>query len=334
MPPDPRHRAAGMPALPPPDAAPPGARAIADGEPGWPAGLRALRDPPPVVFVLGADPPRMAHTIAIVGSRAASEYGRRHARRLAGDLARLGYTIVSGLAHGIDAAAHRGALDAGGRTVAVIPSGLDAITPRHHVGLAAEIAGRGTVLTERESGPPPGKSSFIKRNRLIAALASATVVVEAAERSGALTTAEYARRLARPVLAFPGDVERETARGCHALIRGGAALCESAGDVLEAIRLHAAGAAATTRAGSGGARAAAVHRRDRPAAAPSSVGPGGDAATPEARLLAALGAEPLTVETLARAAGVSVPEALAALLALEWAGAARARPGQRWTRHG
>lgn len=321
MPPEPRYRAAGMPALPPPDGAPPGARAIRDDEPGWPAGLRDLRNPPRIVFVLGADPPRMARAIAIVGSRAASGYGRAHARRLAGDLARLGYTIVSGLAHGIDAAAHRGALDAGGSTVAVIPSGLDAITPRHHVALAAEIAGRGTVLSERESGPPPGKGAFVERNRLIAALATATVVVEAAERSGALTTAEHARRLGRPVLALPGDVDRETTRGCHALIRGGAALCEGTRDVLEAIRLETAPVP--------GPPARRVARRASGTAANPPLG--APLATAEARLLAALRREPLTADALARAAGLTVPETLAALLALEWAGAAFARPGQRWS---
>src|SRR6185503_14015424 len=132
-----------------------------------------------------------------------------------------GFTVVSGLARGIDAAAHRGALDAGAGTVAVLPGGLDAIAPRHHRGLAEEIATRGGLLTEVASGEPhPGH--FIRRNRLIAALGAATLVVEAAERSGALSTAAAARRLGRPVLAVPGDVDRATSRGCHALIRAGA----------------------------------------------------------------------------------------------------------------
>jgi DNA processing protein len=251
----------------------------------------------------------------MVGSRAASPYGLEQARRLAGDLARLGMVVVSGLARGIDAAAHRGALDAGGRTVAVLPSGLDAITPRYHRDLAAEIVARGALLSEWESGDPQGKGVFVQRNRLIAALAATTVVVEAAARSGALTTAAFARRLGRPVLAIPGDVDRETARGCHTLIRGGAHLCECAADVLDAL--------------GGDGRGAVAAPRPQPRSAPPPPAPDG---TPESRLLAVLGREPVTVDALAAGAGLTIAETLSALLALEWAGSASPRPGQRWTR--
>jgi DNA processing protein len=149
---------------------------------------------------------------------------------------------------------------------------------------------------------------FVERNRLIAALAAATVVVEAAARSGALSTAAAARRLGRPVLAVPGDVDRETARGCHALLRRGARVCEEAADVLAAI-----GGKPSRGAGSD---------------------PDGDTDTAESRLLAALDDSPRTVDALAQAAGLGIPETLSALLALRWAGAAEARPGQRWTRGG
>jgi DNA processing protein len=287
-----------------------GPRALRHDHPHFPAGFRDLRDPPPVVFMLGAELPTIAGAVAMVGSRAASRYGLDQAHRLAHDLARLGMVVVSGLARGIDAAAHRGALAAGGRTVAVLPSGLDAITPRHHRALAAEIARAGTLLTEWERGEPAGKGVFVQRNRLIAALAGATVVVEAAERSGALSTATFARRLGRPVLAVPGDVDRETARGALALLRGGARLCEHAGDVMAAM-----GAGRTDR--------------PRPEMADMAAEP---PATPEARVLAALGGEPATVDRLAAAAGLPVPTVLAALLALQWAGAARPHPGQRWVR--
>jgi DNA processing protein len=304
------HRSAAGPGTPPG-----GVRARARGAPGYPAGLCDLPDPPAHIYLLGGELPEVAGAVAIVGSRAASDYGVDQALRLAGDLARMGYVIVSGLARGIDAAAHRGALQAGGRTVAVIPSGLDAITPRHHHALAAEIAARGTLLSEREHGDPPGKHVFLERNRLIAALAAATVVVEAAARSGALSTAAAATRLGRAVLAVPGDVDRETARGCHRLLRSGATLCEQANDVLEAI-----GAAQRESAPGPG-------RRDAPAA------PAAEAErTPEARVLAALDRLPRTVEALALAAALGVPETLAALLTLEWAGAAESRAGQRWTR--
>ncbi len=298
-----------MPALPRPDASGrSGARALPSAGPGYPAGLRDLPDAPPVVFVLGGDPPPVAEAVAIVGSRAASGYGLQQAGRLAGDLARLGYSVVSGLARGIDAAAHRGALEAGGRTVAVLPCGLDAVTPRHHRALAGEIAARGALLTEWASGDPRGPGAFVRRNRLIAALAAATVVVEAAERSGALTTAAYAARLRRPVLAVPGDVDRETARGCHALIRRGARVCESAADVL--------GALGSPRPRHGGPR------------------PATGAGTPEAALLSALDHVPRTLDALAAACGLTIPQTLSALLALQWAGAAAARPGQRWARGG
>lgn len=217
------------------------------------------------------------------------------ARRLAADLAALGWTVVSGLARGIDAAAHRGALDAGGRTVAVVPSALDRITPPEHGPLADEIAERGTLLSEVGSGGPFGRGAFVRRNRLIAALSAATVVVEAAERSGALSTAAAALSLGLPVFAVPGDVDRPTALGCLALLRSGARPCGNAGDVT---------------AVTGPAR--------------------GTERDPEAGLAAALDRQPRTLDDLAARAGLEATPALAALLRLEWAGVALACPGQRW----
>jgi DNA processing protein len=277
-----------------------GVRAPLAGEPDYPESLRDLPDAPRVLFVRGALPER-ARAVAVVGSRAATPYGLAQAGALGADLARLGYTVVSGLARGIDGAAHRGALEAGGASVAVLPGGLDAVTPRHHAGLAEAMCARGGLLSERASGPPPFRWTFLERNRLIAALSAATVVVEAAARSGALATAACARHLGRPVLAVPGDVDRETSRGAHALIRAGATLCESAGDVVRAL------GRGSSRAGETG---------------------------PEARLDAALRAEPRGVDELATAAGLAVDEALALLLQFEWAGAAVALPGQRWRRTG
>jgi DNA processing protein len=275
-----------------------GVRAPLAGEPDYPVALRDLPDAPRVLFVRGVLPER-DRAVAVVGSRAATPYGLAQAGALGADLARLGYTVVSGLARGIDGAAHRGALEAGGESVAVLPGGLDAITPRHHAGLAESLCGRGGLLSERASGPPPFRGTFLERNRLIAALSAATVVVEAAARSGALATAACARRLHRPVLAVPGDVDRETSRGTHALIRAGATLCESAGDVLKVLGRD----------------------RDR-----------GGEGTPQARLGASLRAEPRGVDELAAAAGLAVDETLALLLQFEWAGAAVALPGQRWRR--
>lgn len=326
-----------MPARPHPDARARRPRSLAVGHPAYPAGLRDLSDAPPEVFVLGSDPPPVEEAVAIVGSRAASLYGLEQAGRLAGDLSRLGFVVVSGLARGIDAAAHRGALEAGGRTVAVIPSGLDTITPRHHEALAGEIAARGTVLSEWARGSPFGPGGFVKRNRLIAALAGATVVVEAAEKSGALITAAFASGLSRPVLAVPGDVDRETARGCHALIRRGARLCGCAGHVIEALAEPRGRPAREARAEGRGQGASGAGRdpgRNAGAlAAPQRPG-SSDRSTREARVLAVLDHIPRTVDALALASGLTVPEILSALLVLQWVGAAAARPGQRWTREG
>lgn len=280
-------------------------RALPRDHPHFPVGLRDLEDAPSRIYVRGALPPALDSAVAIVGSRAASSYGRAIAERLAADLARLGLAVVSGLARGIDASAHRGALAAGGATWAVVPSGLDRITPRHHQQLADAIAQRGGLLTEIEHDGPRWASDFIARNRLIAALAGATVVVEAAVRSGALSTAAAARRLGRKVLAVPGDVDRETARGCHQLLRRGALLCENASDVLRAL----------DRAG---LERGAAERSPR--------------ATAESRLWSALASDPCPVESIAARAGVTLDQALAGLLALEWAGSARAWPGQRWAR--
>jgi len=274
-------------------------RSASAGEPGYPPALRDLRDAPPRVWWRGDDVPARESCVAVVGSRAASPYGATLAHRLSADLAALGVAVVSGLARGIDAAAHRGALAGGGRTVAVVPSGLDRVTPADHTALAQEISQRGTLLSEIESGSPFGPGAFVRRNRLIAALAAVTVVVEAAERSGALTTASWAQALGRPVLASPGDVDRPTARGTLALLRSGAKPCADAGDVLAAIRAVAA-----------------------PPAQP---------ADPSARMASALDAKARTLEDLAARAALEPPAALAELLRLEWAGVARPRPGQRWT---
>jgi DNA processing protein len=270
---------------------------IARGAEGYPAPLLDLPEPPAEIHVRGALPAH-GRAVAIVGARAATPYGLAFAERMAADLARLGVTIVSGLARGIDAAAHRGALEAGGVTIAVLPGGLDAITPVSHRALAQRIARRGALLSEWPAAIAPHAGLFLRRNRLIAALGQATVVVEAAEHSGALSTAAVARDLGRPLLAVPGDVDRATSRGCNALLRGGARFCECAADVMRALPAGAAGPAA------------------------------GD----EERLAAALGDDPRPAESLAAAAGIPIGRALAALLALEWAGAAAAHPGQRWSR--
>ncbi len=273
-------------------------RAWPRGDAHYPGAFGDLHDPPAVLWGRGRWP-LAGPAVAIVGSRAATTYGRGIARRLAADLAAQGVVVVSGLARGVDAAAHEGALDAGGRTIAVLPGGVDRIVPASHHALATRIMERGACVSEQPPGAAPFRGRFIERNRLIAALAGATVVVEAARVSGALSTARAARRLGRALFAVPGDVDRETSRGCHALLRDGARLCEGAADVLAALE-RAPGA----RADSGALE----------------------------RVAAALSTTPRSVEHLARVAGVAPHEAARLLLRLGWSGVAVAHPGQRWMR--
>ena len=206
----------------------------------YPSALATIVDPPAVLWTRGRLAPLDAMAVAIVGSRAASAYGLSVAGQLAADLAARGVVIVSGLARGVDSAAHRGALAAGGLTVAVLGSGVDVIYPREHAALAAEIAERGAVISELVPGTPPTPFFFPLRNRIISGLSRAVVVVEANEKSGSLITARCALDQGRDVLAVPGNVLTGRNRGAHALLRDGATIVESADDILEAIGLRAA----------------------------------------------------------------------------------------------
>lgn len=206
--------------------------------PAYPPRLRDIPDPPSQLWLRGERHALDGHAVAVVGSRRASPGALETARRLASGLAGVGLTIVSGLARGCDAAAHRGALDAGGRTVAVLGSGLGVIYPPEHGGLADEIAERGAVISELAPGSPPLPHHFRQRNRLISGLSVGVVVIEANERSGSLITAGYALAQGREVMVVPGTVHAGRNRGGHLLIRDGAALVENAEDVL-AVLVHA-----------------------------------------------------------------------------------------------
>ena len=199
----------------------------------YPRMLREIHDPPGVLFVRGALKPSDALAISIVGTRHGTQYGLRQAERLAGGLARAGLTIVSGLARGVDAAAHRGALVAGGRTIAVLASGVMRIYPPEHDKLAEEVAACGALVSESPPHSEPLAGTFPQRNRLISGMSLGVIIVEAGQRSGALITARHAMEQGREVFAVPGNVDSRTSRGCHRLIRDGAKLVESADDVLE-----------------------------------------------------------------------------------------------------
>jgi len=200
-------------------------------DPAYPWLLKQIHDPPARLFVRGRLPSEP--TIAIVGSRRATPYGCRAAHRLARDLSDAGVAVVSGLARGIDAAAHRGALEGGTPTVAVMATGLDRIYPPEHTELATSIASAGALVTEAEEGTLPLPGRFPVRNRIISGLSLGVVVVEAAERSGALITARMAGEQGREVFCVPGSIENPLAVGAHRLIKDGAKLVQTVDDVLE-----------------------------------------------------------------------------------------------------
>jgi DNA processing protein len=280
-----------------------GADVLAWNDPRFPAGLKAISDAPPVLWYRGMLEALEAPMVAIVGSRAASPVALDTAVRLAQGLAGLGISVVSGLARGVDSAAHRGALRAG-RTVAVLGSGLDRIYPSEHTTLAGEIAVSGVVLTEYPPGTPPLPGYFPMRNRLISGLSLATIVVEAAESSGSLITAGCAVDQGREVMVVPGSVVGGRNRGGHALIRDGAALVETAEDVLEQLGWQL--------------------RSPPSATAPVVAG--------DAILCRMPSGESLDVDTLAARSGLSVARILQRLGELELQGIVQRVPGGRFLR--
>jgi DNA processing protein len=295
-----------------------GGRIIAHGSPEYSRDLAEIADPPPVLYVRGEIP--SAPGIAIVGSRDCTGYGRRTAFRLATELAYAGLTVVSGLARGIDAAAHRGALEGGGPTVAVLPCGIERVYPARHYALARRIARQGALLTEFPLRTRVARWNFPQRNRLIAGLARVTVVVEAAARSGARITARLAQQSGREVVVVPGPVTSATSEGANALLGEGAHVCSSWQDVIEHLHPELEAAA-----------------RARHAATVSRAGQGEpqDLSTPELACLAAIPASGVCgSEELAARSGLAVPALLSALTSLEVRGLVRSLGGQRYERTG
>jgi DNA processing protein len=203
--------------------------------PDYPARLRTIADPPPFLYIKGALKAEDDHGVAIVGSRSASDYGRRVARDLARGLASLGFTVVSGMARGIDGSAHESALYAGGRTIAVLGSGIERAYPPEHKSLYRRISENGAVISELPVGTRPMAFNFPARNRLISGLSLGVVVVEATEKSGSLITAALALEQGREVFAVPGEAGASRSRGAHQLIRQGAKLVESVNDIIEEV---------------------------------------------------------------------------------------------------
>lgn len=217
-----------------------GVRAITWHNPDYPPLLKEIPDPPPVLFVKGRLLPDDRRAIAVVGTRRATAYGRQACEALVEALSRQGITIVSGLARGIDAVAHRAALRAGGRTIAVMASGLDTVYPAEHRGLAREIEGQGALLSEHPLGVRPEARHFPRRNRILSGLSLGVLVVEAPEDSGAMWTVQWAAEQGREVFAVPGSIFSPASRGTNRLIQDGAKLVLEVQDILEEFNLSGA----------------------------------------------------------------------------------------------
>ncbi len=289
-------------------------RVVTLGDAAYPTALLEMADPPPMLYVMGAaafDLNQLGHSIAVVGSRNPTPQGAANARAFARALGEAGLPVVSGLALGVDGAAHLGALDAAGdaprlATVAVVGTGLDRVYPARHRELAQRITRQGLIVSELPLGTPPLTQNFPRRNRLIAGLAQGTLVVEAALQSGSLITARLASEQGKEVFAIPGSIHSPQSRGCHALIRQGAKLVESVHDILEELP---APRLAQTAAGAGPGTASA------------------DAADPAHPLLEALGFDPVHLDVLSARTGWSAAELQARMLELELDGLVARLPG-------
>jgi len=280
--------------------------AITLDDPRYPQALLESPDPPLLFYAQGRIELLQADAIAIVGSRNPTPQGLDNARAFASHLSHAGLTVVSGLALGVDAAAHAGGLEGAASTIAVVGTGLDIVYPRRNLGLAHRIAARGLIVSEYSLGTPSMAPNFPRRNRIIAGLASGTLVVEAALQSGSLITARLANEAGRDVFAIPGSIHSPQSRGCHALIKQGAKLVETAQDILEELRMP--GAAVGVAPG-----AQAVPAGDEP-------------------LLAALGFDPVTLDALAARTGLGAAELSTRLLGLELDGLIARLPGQLFQR--
>lgn len=279
----------------------------------YPALLREIPDPPPVLFVRGSSEPLLRPQLAVVGSRRATAGGCANAERFAAELAAGGFVITSGLAAGIDTAAHRGALRAGGETIAVCGTGLDQVYPPRNRELAGRIAVHGALVSEYPPGCGPRPFRFPRRNRVISGLAAGTLVIEAGWRSGALITARLAATQGREVFALPGSVHNPMARGCHRLIRQGATLVENTSDIVDELGgllgtfLPMIGQNATLRG----------HKVTVPG-------------EPGLALLGDMGWDPVTVDELVSRSGLTAAEVSSMLIILELAGRVEPLVGGRF----
>ncbi len=294
-----------------------GVRLISLGSSEYPSALVNINDPPYLLYVRGTLTAADANAVALVGSRRCTDYGRRMAARLAAGLARTGVTVISGLARGIDGTAHRAALEAGGRTLAVLAGGLSRIYPPEHADLARQVEASGALLTESMMDQEPLAGLFPVRNRIISGLSKVVVIVEAAEKSGALITAHHAAEQGRTVMAVPGSVEAASSGGANDLIRKGAVLCRGIEDVLE--ELHGVSAQAT------------AEKKAAPPSPPPPSGPPPGLDGDQRRIWEML-TEACHLDQLVQRLGLAVPQVSGALMMMEMKKVVRRLPGNRYER--
>ena len=311
----------------------PGHRLLRCTEADFPPQLENIPQPPAVLFVIGDASLLLYPQVAIVGARGASAAGLAHARAFARALTDAGFTITSGMADGIDGAAHAAALDAGAKTLAVVGTGPDRVYPRKHHALARRIAAHGALVSEFPPGTPARPDHFPRRNRIISGLALGTLVIEAGLRSGSLITARLAAEQGREVFALPGSIHNPLAHGCHRLIRDGARLVETAAEIVETLTpaarmLGGELAARLDTVGGETLGSARIEGGDDLSCAPS-----GECGSSEyRRLLAELGHAPTTLDELVQRTGQSAAALSAMLLMLELEARVETLPGNRYQR--
>lgn len=279
----------------------------------YPPLLREIEDPPPLLFALGEISRRDELAVALVGSRKRTGYGEMVAQRLAGELVRRGFTIVSGLAPGIDTDAHRAALEAGGRTIGVLACGIDINYPAQNAALREEMAGAGAVISEFALGCEPRRSTFPQRNRIISGISLGTIVIEAPTKSGALITARLAGEQGREVFAVPGNITSPVSRGCHRLLRDGATLVETAEDVVEGL----------------GIMLQAVPEREPEKELQRKLD---DLPADQLKVLEALSHQPRNIDNIAEDCRLSSPQVSSALMLLEVKGLVKRFPANQFVR--
>ena len=289
-----------------------GVKIITYNDENYPPRLRAIPDPPPFLYVKGDLGKEMDRALAVVGSRSASDYGLKLTRRLCHGLSSLGFVLVSGMARGIDGEAHGATLDAGGRTVAVLGSGVDVPYPWEHEEMYEKIIAQGAVLSEHPLGTPPLPQHFPVRNRLISGLSLGVIVVEATEKSGSLITADFAIEQGREVFAVPGQAGSSLSRGTHRLIRQGAKLVEEVSDIIEEIAPQLLG------------QAQGIEQAPSPSLPP-------DVKPETKRIFEMIQKSPLQIDDVIQSSGLSPAKVSEVLLDLEIKGYLRQLPGKRFS---